>query len=77
MKASLISLLLLAGCAHRPPVAVPAPSVSAVKASLSQAQAQLADLRGSTEAVYHRVSAARTRAQRIDDKATVLLEHWP
>ncbi|CAN5327257.1 hypothetical protein BH09VER1_BH09VER1_48990 [soil metagenome] len=72
----LIPALFCFGCAHRASVAVPAPSVGAVKAEIHQAQAQLVAAQASVEQIGTHLKAARTKADRIDGKATVVLENW-
>lgn len=72
----LLPFLLLMGCAHPRVAPAPGPSVGAVKAGLSGAQSQLADAKASAERIGEKLAMARTKAQRIDGKATVLLDHW-
>ncbi len=72
----LLSILLLAGCIHQPSAPVPAPSVAAVKSGILQAQTQMTAARASAEEIGGHISAARSRAERIDGKATVILENW-
>lgn len=64
------------GCVHRGAKPAPAPSVGAVKSGLSQAQVQLGTAQAEVGKIGERVTAARNKAERIDHKATVLLENW-
>lgn len=76
MKRLLMPFLLLAGCAHQLPVAIPTPSLGAVKSGIGQAQSQLRQVRSAAEQIGGHITEARSKANRIDAKATILLEHW-
>lgn len=64
------------GCVHRSIEPAPAPSACDVKASIGHAQELLVEAHGSIEQIGRQVGAARTKAERIDHKATVILENW-
>lgn len=72
----LLSILLLAGCAHKPLAPVPAPSVGAVKSGILRAQTQITAAGAFAEEIGGHISAARSKAERIDGKTTVILENW-
>ncbi len=72
---SFILVLTLCACAREQKV-VAAPSVSALAGQIYDGKAVIRQAKGAANIIGDRLNAARTKAERIDYKAQIILENW-
>jgi len=70
-----VVFVALSSCAPSPPC-LPVPSVGGIKAEIGDAKQVIRAARSSAERIGGGISSARTKAERIEGKAAVILEHW-
>ena len=68
--------LALSACAHRQNKPSGVPSVAVVAEEISDAKAVVRAAVVNANRIGDRVSAAHTKAERIEGKAAVILENW-
>jgi hypothetical protein len=73
----LLLLVALGGCLHPSADKRPVPSVVPLQASLARTDVSARRIQGASLNVKAKADQARSIADRIDAKATVLLQSWP
>jgi hypothetical protein len=75
----ILASLMMLGCAGKQkpaPSLVSAPSTAAVKKEIERAEANVTKAIAHVEKLKDSLNKAKSHSERIDNKATVILENW-